>query len=368
MKRFATTVMVLALAIACRDAHPQAAADRQAFRIVEVARGLTVPWSIAFAPDGRLLVTERPGRVRVIVDGKLQKQPLLTLSDVSSGGEEGLMGLALHPQFANNHLIYLSYAYGPRGDMKVKVVRYRETGTSLVEPKVIVDGIAAAKYHAGCRLAFGPDQKLYVTTGDATNGELAQRMDSLSGKILRLNFDGTIPADNPFRGSPIYSLGHRNPQGIAWQPGTRTLWSTEHGPSMFDGPAGGDEVNIIKAGANYGWPKIHHTQKADGMMSPLVEYTPTCAPASAAFYTGPIKDMQGDFFLGCLRGEKLQRIVIDDKVPDRVLRQEVVVSNLGRIREVAMGDDGALYFSTSNRDGRGSADKADDRIFKLVPK
>jgi glucose/arabinose dehydrogenase len=317
-----------------------------------------------------MLFTERAGRVRIYENGKLRPQPLFTVPDVEPSGESGLMSIALHPQFATNHLLYLSYAY--KGDgQRVRVVRYRETPSGLSERTVIIDNIPAAQFHAGCRLRFGPDNKLYITTGDATQRELAQQLDSPAGKILRVNDDGTVPADNPFVGQQsarpeIWSYGHRNPQGIDWQPVTNLLFETEHGPSGFDGPGGGDEVNIVEKGKNYGWPVIHHTQTHPGMESPLLEYTPACAPASGMFYRGAaFPQFRGNFFFGCLRGTRLIRVVLDGR---RVVTQENLLSGkYGRIRDVTEGPDGYLYFSTSNQDGRGTPAIDDDRIIRLVP-
>lgn len=319
------------------------------------ARGLEVPWAIAFAPDGRMFVTERPGRVRVIEKGTLRAEPLLSLTNVVADGEAGLMGLTLHPDFASNHYVYLCYA---TGDLTDTVARYRDDGTSLVDPHTILEKIPAARFHAGCRLKFGPDRKLYITTGDATTRAIAQDLHSLGGKILRLNDDGSVPADNPFAGSPVWSYGHRNPQGIDWDPKSGLLFETEHGPSGFDGGVGGDEVNIVERGKNYGWPVIMHHDEHEGMVSPLLEYTPACAPASGAFWNG-------DFYFGCLRGANLHRVVLDASDRRKVVREESLFTDLGRIREVVAGPDGALYFTTSNRDGRGDPSADDDRIFKL---
>ena len=281
------------------------------------------------------------------------------------------MGLTLHPQFAQNHLLYLAYAYKSGGEQLVRVLRFRESNAALADRKVIIENIPAAQFHAGTRLRFGPDDKLYVTTGDATTRDIAQRLDSLGGKVLRLNEDGTVPADNPFVGQKdarpeVWSYGHRNSQGIDWQPSTNLLFETEHGPSGFDGPGGGDEVNIVERGKNYGWPVVHHRDSRAGMESPLLEYTPACAPASGAFYRGSaLAQFRGNFFFGCLRGEGLQRVVLEG----RAVRSEerLFQGEYGRIRDVAEGPDGALYFSTSNRDGRGRAAADDDRILRLVP-
>jgi glucose/arabinose dehydrogenase len=341
------------------------------FRVETVVGGLQVPWSIVFTPDGRMLIDERPGRVRVFENGRLRPEPLATIPDVEPTGESGLMGLTLHPRFAENHLLYLAYAYRSNGEQRVRVVRYRETGAALTDRKLIIEDIPAAQFHAGTRLRFGPDGKLYVTTGDATTREIAQQLDSLGGKILRLNDDGTVPPDNPFVGRKdarpeIWTYGHRNPQGIDWQPGTNTMFETEHGPSGFDGPGGGDEVNIIEKGKNYGWPVIHHRATHEGMESPLLEYTPACAPASGTFYRGSaFPQFKGNFFFGCLAGGRIIRVTLDGS---RVVAQEdLLKGQYGRIRDIAEGPDGALYFSTSNRDGRGSPAKDDDRIMRLVP-
>jgi aldose sugar dehydrogenase len=375
---YSVVPLLISLALACGQPPPgQGAGETESssgnevsFKIETVVAGLQVPWSIAWAPDGRMFFTERPGRVRVFVNGQLRSQPLITLTDVEPSGESGLMSLALHPQFANNHLLYLSYAYKGESQL-VRVVGYRETETGLTDRKVIIENIPAAQYHAGCRLGFGPDGKLYITTGDATERELAQKLDSLAGKTLRVNGDGTVPSDNPFVGQQnarpeIWSLGHRNAQGMDWQPGTNLMFQTEHGPSGFDGPGGGDEVNIVERGKNYGWPLIHHKESRAGLESPLLEYTPAVAPASGMFYRGSaFPQFRGNFFFGCLRGERIIRVVLDGR---RVISQEALLQGkYGRIRDVAEGPDGAIYFSTSNQDGRGKPARDDDRIIRLVP-
>ena len=253
-----------------------------------------------------MLFTERPGRVRIIENGKLRAEPVFVVPDVEPSGESGLMDLSLHPGFASNGFLYMAYAYNS-GGQKVKVVRYRYDGKTFVEPKAIIENIPAAANHAGSRARIGPDGKLYVATGDSTHWQLAQQMDSLAGKILRLNEDGSIPSDNPFSGQQggrpeIWALGVRNPQGIDWQPGSNLVFETEHGPSGFEGlGGGGDEFNLIERGKNYGWPVIHHKLTKEGMESPLLEYSPACAPASGMFYTGSVfPQFKGNFFLRML--------------------------------------------------------------------
>jgi aldose sugar dehydrogenase len=375
---FAGLYLFTALALACSQPPPgrgageveSSAQSQTSFKVETVVGNLEVPWSIVFAPDGRMFFTERAGRVRVFENGKLRPQPVFTVPDVEPRGESGLMSIALHPQFSSNHFVYLSYAYSS-GETQVRVVRYRESPAGFTDRQVIIDNIPAAQFHAGCRLRFGPDGKLYITTGDATDRQLAQQLNSIAGKILRLNDDGTVPSDNPFVGRAnarpeIWAYGSRNAQGIDFQPGTNLLFETEHGPSGFDGPGGGDEVNIIERGKNYGWPVIHHRATQAGMESPLLEYTPACAPASGMFYRGSqLAPFKGNFFFGCLRGERIIRVALEGR---RVISQEnLLEKKYGRIRDIAEGPDGFIYFSTSNRDGRGSPASDDDRIMRLVP-
>lgn len=376
---FLALSLLLQFGIACGHPPPGKGEGEQAstkdgsvgFKVETVVGGLVVPWGIAFAPDGRMFITERPGRLRVFENGKLRPEPLLTIADVESSGESGLMGLTLHPDFAKNHLIYLAYAYAVGGAIRVRVVRYRETGTAVTDRLLLIENIPAASAHAGTRMRFGPDGKLYITTGDATDRTIAQKLDSLGGKTLRLNDDGSAPKDNPFvdrqNARPeIWSIGHRNSQGLDWQPGTNQLFQTEHGPSGFDGPGGGDEVNIVERGKNYGWPVIHHKATQEGMVSPLLEYTPAVAPGGCMFYRGTaFQGFRNNFFFACLRGQAIIRVVLDGS---RVVSQERLLENqYGRIRDIVEGPDGAIYFSTSNRDGRGSPAKDDDRIMRLVP-
>jgi glucose/arabinose dehydrogenase len=374
----ASTASANAGSINSADVQTGALAGAVRFRIETVASNLEVPWSIVFAPDGRMLFTERPGRIRVVEGGRLRPEPLAVIQDVEPTGESGLMGLTLHPQFAQTRLLYLAYAYRDQREQLVRVVRYRETASGLDERKVVIEGIPAAQYHAGTRLRFGPDGKLYITTGDATDRTLAQQPDSLAGKTLRLNDDGTVPPDNPFVGQTgarpeIFSLGHRNAQGLDFQPGTNLMFQTEHGPSGFDGPGGGDEVNVVERGKNYGWPLVHHRDKRAGMETPLLEYTPALAPASGMFYrgnagaaaAGGFPQFRGNFFFGNLRGECIVRVVLEGR---RVVSEErLLEKQYGRIRDIAEGPDGAIYFSTSNRDGRGKPAKDDDRILRLMP-
>src|SRR3982751_407712 len=271
---FSTSLLIMALAFAVGCGRPSAGSSGDqpvesqspdaGFRVETIASGLQVPWAFAFLPNGNILFTERPGRVRIIEGGKLRAEPVFTVPDVEPSSESGLMDVSLHPNFASNTFIYLAYAYNSDGK-RVRVVRYKFDGKTLLEPKIIIENIPAAPNHAGTRCRFGPDGKLYVSTGDATDRKIAQQMGSLGGKILRLNEDGTVPPDNPFVNQPgarpeIWTYGHRNSQGLDFQPGTNLMFQTEHGPSGFDGPGGGDEVNIVERGKHYGWAVTHHTQ------------------------------------------------------------------------------------------------------------
>lgn len=346
-------------------------------KVETVAENLEIVWSIVFAPDNRVFLTERPGRVRIIENGKLRAAPFFTVPDISLSDEGGLMGMTLHPKFAENRFVYMAYTYrDEQNQQNVRVVRYRDSGETLVEPKTIIEAIPASKYHAGTRLKFGPDAKLYITTGDATKQKRAQNLNSINGKTLRLNDDGTIPNDNPFADyksarAEIWSYGHRNAQGMDFQPETGLMFQTEHGPSLIDGVSlfkrsGGDEVNIVERGKNYGWDKISHKMTKAGMETPIIEFSPAVAPASGMFYRGNLfPEFKNNFFFGALKGESIIRLVMDGR--KIVSRDELFKKEYGRIREIAESPDGSIWFSTSNRDGRGDAKQNDDRILRIVP-
>lgn len=339
-----------------------------AFKTEVFVKNLEVPWSIVFASQNRVLVNERPGRVRVIENGTLAEKPIHVIKEISNESEEGLMGLALDPDYNANKIIYLSHAYEDNSGMFVKVISFKDEGNSLSNERIIFDKIPAARFHAGCRLRFGPDKMLYITTGDAGDREYAQDLAKLHGKILRVSSNGSIPADNPFPGSPVWSYGHRNPQGIDWFPGSDILWETEHGPSGFDGPGGGDEVNVIVKGKNYGWPVVSHENSQEGMVSPLLVFTPAEAPASGVFIkSDKIPGFKNNFLFGCLRGNGIIRVIVDENDKTKVKSHEKIATNYGRIRDITEGPDGYIYFSTSNRDGRGSAKEGDDKIYVIMP-
>jgi len=328
-------------------------------------QGLEIPWSLVFLPDGRALVSERPGRIRLIENGKLVPEPYMIIN-VKHIGEGGLMGLAVHPDFPNKPYIYAMYTYESDGKIFNRVIRIKDEGRKGVFDKVIIDSILGARFHNGGRIKFGPDKMLYITTGEIFKGELAQDLNSLNGKILRLTPDGEIPSDNPFPNSPIYSYGHRNPQGLAWHPETGDLFESEHGPSGEYGRFGHDEINIIVKGGNYGWPKVIGAPGEKEYIDPIVVWKDATPPSGMTFY-------KGDLFVATLRSEaliriKLQRSGKSYKVTkiERWFAFDKRRGKYGRLRDVVVGPDGNLYVLTSNRDGRGNPQPGDDKIYQII--
>jgi len=329
------------------------------FEPVTLVEGLEVPWSIGVLEDGSMYVTERPGRLLYVSRGSKSVIASFTVANV---GEAGLLGLAVHPE--RSYEIYLYSTYDIGGSLANRVFRVKvNTSKGYVsDAKVVVDGIPGAPIHDGGRIRFGPDGRLYITTGDAARPELSQDLNSTAGKILRVEDDGSIPHDNPYPGSPVYSYGHRNPQGIDWHPPSGTLFSTEHGP------VGRDELNVIKPGGNYGWPYVAGVGGDSRYLDPVIDFGPTSiAPSGSSFATTGPRDVLNHLFIACLRGEVLVDVDIDGD--GNVLGYNLLYKGVyGRLRDVVPHPDGGLLVSTSNRDGRGTPRRGDDRIVYLKPR
>ena len=342
-----------------------------AFTVETVAESLLVPWGLAFAPDGRLFVTERPGSIRVIQNGVLQRDPWATLA-VAATGEAGLMGIAIPPDFALSRTVYVVATFATPEGLVNRVVRFTERDGRGQDQVTVLDRIPSARFHAGDAIAFGPDGMLYIATGDAMTPARAQDMKSLGGKILRITPLGGLPPDNPFPGSPVYALGIRNTQGIAWDRETGQMFATDHGPSGFPNETfrrNHDELNAIVAGGNYGWPDDAGVNSSATTAQPLEDWDPTIAPSGLAMYIGTdFPRWRGSLFVGTLKGEHLRRVSVErDSTGWLATSQEVVVQGMGRIRAVVMGPVGYIYFTTSNHDGRGTPGPTDDRILRIVP-
>jgi len=327
---------------------------------------LRVPWGMVFLSDDRALVTERPGRVRLIENGTLRVEPYKIIEEVEHTGEGGLMGLAKHPTYPDQAYLYVMYTYRSGGRLYNRVARYRDTGSTMEFDRVIVDEIPGHRVHNGGRIAFGPDNLLYITTGDIWQAEIAQDENNLGGKILRVTPDGDNPGDNPFSGSPIYSLGHRNPQGLAWHPETVSLFSSEHGPSGEFGLRDKDIINVIEKGGNYGWPLVLGDANVDPYLDPIIMWERATPPGGMTFWNNRL-------YVATLRSETLVRIDIEPAGDtyevtniDRLFASDWFSGTYGRLRDVVVGPDNALYVLTSNHDGRGRPRQGDDRILRLT--
>lgn len=342
--------------------------DGDSIKYEILAEGLDVPWSLAISRDDGVFFTERNGNVKMLVDG--EAHTIYTL-DVSSrdGAESGLLGIALNPGFPQDPRVYIYYTYlDAEGTPWNRVSWLTYSNASLINETVLVDHIPAGNFHDRGRIKFGPDGKLYVATGEKGDGKIAQDINSLGGKILRYNPDGSIPVDNPFRDSPVYSYGHRNPQGLAWHPETGELYSTEHGPSGESLRFAHDEINLIKPGNNYGWPEVIGNSDNPNYTDPVFHTgDDTWAPSGATFLDDPDSVWHGSLFIANLRGTSIR--VISFSPPDytRVETNIPLFEDFGRIRTVVQGPNGYLYFCTSNRDGRGRPRERDDVIVRFSP-
>jgi len=346
------------------DIHRTALHD---YRVVTVADGFVVPWSIAFLPDGDMLVTERDGRLRIVRDGMLLPDPVEGIPEVVARGQGGLLEVLPHPDFATNRLIYISYskATGNSPGGTTMVIRGTFENDRFTMTDEIFEAASEGNGHYGCKLAFDDEGYLFLTVGDRQArpaGDLAahpaQDISNHHGVIVRLHDDGSIPDDNPFVGQvgarpEIWTYGHRNPQGLAIQPGTGAVWSTEHGPQ------GGDEVNVSTPGANYGWPvigygvnyrsgsAIHEATHMEGMEQPLHIWVPSIGASGLAFYTGDkFPEWQGNLLAGGLAGQRIDRLTVED---GRIVASETILQGMGRVRDIRQGPDGLIYVALEAR-------------------
>ncbi|OPG93974.1 glucose sorbosone dehydrogenase [Chryseobacterium mucoviscidosis] len=324
--------------------------------------GLHVPWELVSVPDGRMFVTERPGAVRVIESGELASEPLIEFAaPFHEEGEGGLLGLAADPDFDDNGYLYAYHSYLEGDDIANRVLRLKVSGGKATIDKELLGDIPGGMNHNGGRIKIGPDHLLYITTGERYEPELAQNEDSLGGKILRIGLDGSIPEDNPWPNSPVYSMGHRNAQGLAWNPNNGYLYVTEHGQRNFD------EINRIEAGENYGWPEVEGDDDNNGAYQAPLAHSgdETWAPSGVAYIEeGP---WAGSLLAANLRGEQLLKITLSEDGTKVTQVEPIFEGEWGRIRNVTAGEDGKLYVLTNNRDGRGSPRDGDDQLIVITP-
>lgn len=367
MKKLSFCAATILLLSACNNdgqtAEPVITEAKQAITVnVEtVTSGLEHPWSIAFLPEGEVLITERPGRLRRVINGQLDDRPIVGLPTIAAGGQGGLLDIALHPDFSRNRLVYLSYAAGCDKGGRTTVVGRGEYHNGKLDgfaPIFVPRACSDTGQHFAGRMLFDNAGYLYLTIGDRGERERAQDGRDHAGTVLRLHDDGRIPKDNPFVNDDdiqdaIWSYGHRNPQGIALHPDGKQIWLHEHGPR------GGDEINQVLPGKNYGWPLVTYgreyygpkigTTEMEGMQPPLKQWTPSIAPSGMAFYQGAaFPQWQGDLFVGALAGQHLARVRFDGL---QEVEEEKLLEGMARIRDVRVGPDGFLYLLTDAADG-----------------
>ena len=321
--------------------------------VMILAENLDKPRAIAVY-DNRIFVTEKDGAIRVIENDQLLESPLATFRtpNVFDGG---LLGIAVHPNFSDNNFLYVFLTYEENGNLWNKVLRITEENNKLKDVETIIDKIPGSSFYNGGFLKFGPDGKLYVGTGTVSDdSHLPQDVDSLAGKILRLNDDGTIPSDNPFTNSPVYSLGHRHTQGMTWDD-QNNLYVAEFGPEK------NDEINLIKSGKNYGWPE-QQCSGNDDFENAILCYDPSIEPGGILFYSGDKINFESKFIMASMRASNLYQVDFEEGLSS----QKSILSGNGRIRDVVAGSDGSIYVITSNTDGKGFPDRLDDKLLRIL--
>jgi len=332
---------------------PVPTSNSESASVIILAENLDKPRAIAISND-RIFITEKDGFIRVIQNNTLLESPLAVFrsANVFDGG---LLGITLHPNFSNNHYIYVFLTYEEDGSLWNKILRITESENKLQDAEIIFDKIPGSSFTNGGFLKFGPDEKLYVGTGTISDSShLPQDLDSLSGKILRLNDDGTIPNDNPFSDSPVYSLGHRNPQGMTWD-NNGNMFVAEFGPEK------NDEINLIQAGKNYGWPE-QQCSGNENFENPILCFDPSIEPGGILFYSGDKLDFESPFIMASMRATNLYQLDFEEGLSS----QKSILSGIGRVRDVVQGPDGSLYVITSNTDGKGFPDRMDDKLLRIL--
>ena len=364
LRLIAAAILVPAAIVVWAGETGRVSSEKHPFNVVRLVDGLQNPWSIAWLPDGRMLVTERPGRLRIVAaDFRLDPRPVEGLPPIVVGGQGGLFEVAVHPNYKENRWIYISYSGPGEGGHGTELLRAKLEGHRLVDIQVLfrLQPKSGTGHHFGGRIVFDGKGHVFLTLGDRGEQDRAQRLDDHAGSVIRLNEGGSVPKDNPFLNRSdarpeLFSKGNRNIQGAALHPKTGELWVHEHGPQ------GGDEINIIRAGRNYGWPvityganyitgtKIGEGTRKQGMEQPLYQWTPSIAPSGMAFYDGDkFPNWRGNLLVGALRDEMLVRLELDG---ERVVKEERMMSGIiGRIREVRVGPDGYVYLLTDERRG-----------------
>ena len=336
--------------------------------VVEVARDLEVVWALRFAPDGRLFITERAGRIRIFNPDTRQLSNYARVTTVH-GGESGLMGLALHPEFPREPWVYVMYTARKAGGGVNRISRLRQREGADVEEQVLIDDIPAAVNHDGGALEFGPDGMLYIGTGDAMTPALAQDLGQLNGKVLRIAPDGRVPADNPIAGSPIWAYGFRNVSGLAFHPATKDLWAASHGPSATspDKPKFMDSVYRVEKGRNHGWPSHLGVSADPAIVSPVIFFNDRFVPPGGLVFYAGAAPLANTLFMTALRAQEIDRFVIEDgRTVTRIERWWP--DKFGRLRAIAVAADGSIYVGTSNRDGRVRGEyRGSDFIYRLRP-
>ena len=316
---------------------------------------LSYPWEILWGPDSKLWITERGGKISRVDPATGAVTPLLTIGEVVSQGEGGLLGMVLHPDFGTTPEVFVAYNYLKSGTYTKKIVKFTYNGTTLINPKILLDDIPASSVHNGTRLAISPDKKLYITSGDASISSRAQDKSSFAGKIQRINLDGSIPADNPIAGSPLWSFGHRNPQGLVFV--NDRLYSSEHGNTTDD------EINIIQKGRNFGWPNVEGFCSTgnepafcttNNVVEPIFAWSPTIAPSGIDYYNNDaIPQWKNSLLLAVLKDSELLQIKLNTAGDKVEVVNTFYKNTYGRMRDVAISPDGKVYIITSN----GSNDK-----------